>query len=247
MSRFHTTYRGAILYTSKKPDRMDQKRGFERFIITRHGDGRRTMRAHCLIEDAPAVMRDVTLSVRPDWKPSDAFVRLSVGDQFIGSTWYRFTDRTAECEGFTAMEGRFSQRFDIPHAIGTLGSHPIQGDAWHLNMYDLSKGPGRQVIPLIAMTSFDHRGATGPMLLLRSLTLNFIGEERITVAAGTFDALHFKYGVNEDDVSEDPSKHPPYHVWTTADGEYIFLKGHVTGYMKTHYELAELVKEDGLS
>jgi hypothetical protein len=96
------------------------------------------------------------------------------------------------------------------------------------------------------MTSFDHRGATGPMLLLRPITLNFLGRERITVKAGTFDALHFKYGVNEDDVSEDTSKHPPYHVWTTDDGEYIFLKGHVTGYMKTHYELAELVKEDGL-
>jgi hypothetical protein len=29
-------------------------------------------------------------------------------------------------------------------------------------------------------------------------------------------------------------------MWCTADGDYILLRGAVTGYMMTHYELVEL-------
>jgi len=29
-------------------------------------------------------------------------------------------------------------------------------------------------------------------------------------------------------------------VWCTADGEYLFSKGQVAGYMQTYYELVEL-------
>jgi hypothetical protein len=233
----HRTIRGFIRYTSKKPERMDAERGREHFTIIVHGDGKRTLTAHAEIDDPPNVLRQVVTSVDADWTPTDAFVRLSVGDKFMGSTWYRFGPGLAECEGWTTAQGRFRQEFSPKLKVSTLGAHPIQGDAWHLNGYDLSKGPGRQVLPLIMMTSLDHRGATGPNLVSRDLTLNFVGRETITVAAGTFDALHFKYGVNDDYDSEDPSRHPPYHVWCTSDGDYVFLKGAVAGYMKTYYEL----------
>ena len=65
--------------------------------------------------------------------------------------------------------------------------------------------------------------------------LRFVGRESIDVKAGAFDALHFQVIANEM-----PEEHPPYDVWTTADGDYIFLKGRVTGYMKTYYELTKL-------
>lgn len=41
----HRTIRGAIRYTSKKPDRLDQVRGREDFVCTVHTDGKRTLRA----------------------------------------------------------------------------------------------------------------------------------------------------------------------------------------------------------
>ena len=94
----HVRIRGKIHYTSDKPDRKGQERGREYFTITRHADGRRTLRAYVEIDDAPNVMRDVTLSVGADWKPTDCFVRLSVGDQFKGSSWFRFDDHGAEAE-----------------------------------------------------------------------------------------------------------------------------------------------------
>lgn len=78
--------------------------------------------------------------------------------------------------------------------------------------------------------------------MLNTSYTQYIGEESITVAAGTFDALHFCYGDrnNKDPGSNESGEHPPYEVWTTADDEFILLKAHVTGYMQTHYELMEL-------
>ncbi len=70
----------------------------------------------------------------------------------------------------------------------------------------------------------------------------FLGRERITVAAGTFDALHFRLTETSDDAPDtrnEPGKHPPYDLWVTADGEYVMLLATVTGYMMTRYELTE--------
>ena len=56
----HRSIRGRIRYTSRKPDRLGQVRGDERFHFTRHTDGKITLRAHCEIEEpAPTVLRDV--------------------------------------------------------------------------------------------------------------------------------------------------------------------------------------------
>ena len=97
--RPHETIRGRLLYTSRKPDREGVERGREYFTITKHRDGRRTLRAHAEIDDPPNVLRDVTLTLDRDWITRDAFVRLSVGDQTMGSSWFRFDETFAECEG----------------------------------------------------------------------------------------------------------------------------------------------------
>ena len=240
----HTTTTGRILYTSRKPGRHGEERGREFFTITKHADGRRTLRAHCQIDDPPNVMRDVTLTVDREWAPREAYVRLSVGDSTMGATWYRFEDEYAECEGCLADSGRFSQRVEYEQRSELFGTHPIQGDAWHLNAIDRSNGPCVKVFDRFLMTSLDHRGATGPELVWHDagMKVEYVGEDRITVAAGSFDALHFCYGErgSNEPGSNETGEHPPYEVWTTADGDFILLKAHVTGYMMTHYELTDL-------
>jgi hypothetical protein len=237
----HETIRGRLLYTSKKPGIYDKVRGGETYIITQHADGRRTLRAHCAIdENPPRVLRDSITSLDADWHPTDAFVRITVDEAFAGSAWYRFTDKIAECEGYTAREGRISQRFELQKPVPFLGTHPIQADAWHTRCYDLTKGPGEQIVSGYFMCSLHHRGADGPMLFQqRDLVLAFLGEETVEVAAGRFQALHFRIGENTDDDYMPADRHPPYHAWVTADGAYIMLKAHCTGYMQTYYELVE--------
>ena len=242
--RPHKTIRGKLLYTSKKPNQEGIERGREHFAITVHQDGRRTLRAHCEIDDAPNVLRDVVLTMDKDWITRDAFVRISVGDKTVGSSWFRFEDTYAECEGLLNGKERISERIEYDKPSPLFGTHPIQGDAMHLHMIDRSQGPTAEIYKNFLMSSLDHRGATGPSLVTWKdpLKIEYVGEDKVTVEAGTFDALHFCYGERNSarPGSNETGEHPPYEAWVSADGEFIMLKASVTGYMMTHYELTEL-------
>ena len=110
----HYTIRGRIRYTSKKKEIMDKVRGGETFIYTIHPDGSRVLRTHCSIdENPPRVLRDTITNVDKDWTPTYGHVQIHVDDEFVGSSWFRFTETMAECEGYTVNEGRISQRLDL--------------------------------------------------------------------------------------------------------------------------------------
>lgn len=240
LQRDHRTIRGTIRYTSKKPDRMDEERGREYFTINVHSDGKRTCIAHCEIDDRPSVMRDITYSLDEDWYPLDCFVRIAVNDRFMGSGWFRFADGYAECETYTALDGRVTQRMETNGRLVTFQNHAIVCDSWHMRLFDRSKaGEGVQSIDEMLLSSPDHRGATGPMLFRIGFGVEYVGEETIDVEAGNFDALHFRF-VSSPGL---PEAHPPYDIWCTNDGDFIFLRGDIGGYMQTFYELVELIRD----
>ena len=232
----HETVMGKIIYLSNKEERKGQERGREQFIINKHADGHRKIVAHCEIDDRPAVMRDITYSLDDNWLPADCFVRISVDDQFMGSGWFNFEEGYAECETTTALKGRVSQKMATDGRLKTFQNHAIACDAWHLRLFDRNRDEKVQNSGEILLSSPDHRGATGPMLFPITMNIEYVGEEKITVRAGTFDALHFRF-VGTPGL---PQEHPPYDVWCTNDGDYLFLKGAVGGYMQTYYELVEL-------
>lgn len=240
----HRTIRGTIQYTSKKPERMDQERGREFFNITTQADGVKVLLAHCEIDDEPNVIRDVSLAMNADASPIDCSVRLTVGDKYEGSEWMRFAKNYVECETHNQRDGRITQRVDIDAPVKWLQAHPIVGDALLMRIYDLSKGPGKTFFPDLFLTSPDHRGATGPLLFKTGFGIRYVGEEEITVKAGTFKARHFQV---VDTAGNLPEEHPPYNLWCTADDDYLFLRAGVEGYMQTHYELVEYqIIEGGL-
>ncbi|WP_350288886.1 hypothetical protein [uncultured Croceitalea sp.] len=231
----HKIIRGHILYTSKKAERMNQERGREFFTLTTQSDDTVVMQAHCEIDDEPNVVRDVVLAMEKDGTPIDCSVRLSVGDKFEGSGWFRVTPEYAECEMINVKDGRISQRIETETPAKWLQAHPILGDGLLMKLYDLSKGVGKQMITNFLLTSPDHRGATGPMLFkMAKMSIEYLGDEEVTVLAGTFKARHFAVGDTAGSLLEE---HPPYHVWVTADDDYLLLKAGAAGYMQTHYEL----------
>ncbi len=233
--RDHKTYRGVIQYRSLKEGRHMQDRGREFFVVHVHADGARTITANCQIDDRPAVMRDITYSVNANYEPLDCFVRIGVDDKFMGTGWFRMHKDFVECETYTALEGRVSQRVDLEEPPKTFQNHAIACDAWHFHHFDRSKGSGGQTLKRVMLSSPDHRGATGPMLYPIDMSMDYVGEEEITVKAGTFKALHFQFTGGEGL----PEEHPLYDLWCTADGNYTFLKGVIEGYMQTYYELEE--------
>ena len=63
-----------------------------------------------------------------------------------------------------------------------------------------------------------------------------MGDEEITIGAGTFPCHHLRFVETSND-------HPPYDVWVSADDYYLFLKGYVGGDWKVNYELVKLQEE----
>lgn len=234
MSGVKRSVTGILRYTSDQEHRKGAERGRESFRLDVHRDGCRVLAAHCEIDDAPPVTRDVNLRLGPDNRPRDCFVRIAVGGEFRGSGWFAFDDAEAHCESSTTIEGRVSQRWKLTRELHGFGNHAIANDGYAMAMYDLSKGPGVQEFFML-LSSPDHRGATGPMLYPVTLKIEYVGEEDIEVVAGKFRARHFRFL----DVGM-PEEHPDYDVWVTADDDYVVLRARVTGYMQTAYELTEL-------
>ena len=68
--------------------------------------------------------------------------------------------------------------------------------------------------------------------------IRFIGEEDLTVGAGTFAALHYQYVDTE--LVELPADAPAFDMWVTADGDFTYLKGDLKGKVTSQYELMSL-------
>lgn len=230
----HTTKKGLIKYQFKHSDNSKIDWGFEEFRMTCHLDGSRVLRSYCELNDDSKIIRDVIQRVDKDFHPQDSSVRLTVNDQFVGSSWYHFTDTTAELQGITAKDGRINEKLPITRNIRGFGTHALNGDTWLAARYDFSKGPGIQIFKNNLLTSRDYRGATGPALeTSESSGIQYFGKEPITVQAGTFLCYHFAF-VNLSIV------HPPYHFWATSDGNFLFVKGIVEGF-NWYFELVELI------
>jgi hypothetical protein len=236
----HRTISGTIQYTSRKEGREGQERGRETFCWTHHSDGKKTLRARCEIDEpAPTVHRDVVYSMDENDMPMDCFVRLTVGDAFMGSGWFRFTDDTVECESYGPSIGRISQKMPINGPFDGFGTHPIVGDAYITRKIDRSSTQARRF--RCFLPSPDHRGATPPVVAESVIRLGYIGDETVTVPAGTFDCHRFQFSDPDGGmVGTSGHAHPPYDVWVTADDDAIFVQGGVGGYMQTWYELVEL-------
>jgi hypothetical protein len=233
----HRSVVGTILYTSKKPELLDQKRGIEYFRFTHHSDGKVTLRAHCEIEEpSPTVLRDVVYSLDELGHPMDCHIRLTVGDKFMGSGWFRFTDQFAECESYGPTIGRLSQKIALDGPLIGFGTHPVVADGYLLSRLGMEIGEVRKLNLLLP--SPDHRGATPPILAHVSIHVRYIGQVEKTVKAGTFAARHFQFF--DDGTSGMTGAHPPYDVWITDDADGVMLCGGVGGYMQTWYELTSL-------
>ena len=225
----HRTVTGRITYR-----RFDGRvRGHESFHLTVHTGGDRTIRAVSEIYDT-GILRDVTYTVDRRWQPKDAAIRLRIQDEFVGSSWFRFDGRHAECEAFLADGGRISQQMLLDVPPSSFNPHPVQLDMWHFGPY--RPGAGRVQTIKVLTASPLHDGASGPLLTALDLPIEYIGPERITVEAGTFDTHYFRFLHAVD--------WPPQDAWCYGDDLILVrMDWKLTG---TRYELVELAQEGGV-
>jgi hypothetical protein len=232
----HTTVSGKILYI-QDPEGARREFGREWWSLTHQPDGQRILRAVAEIEPgvvAPRhVFRDTTIALDADWYLLDCFTRLYRNGQFLGSGWFRFTDGLAEAEVYTAELGRVSQRWPVAGRVPSFGAHNVTCDVLHC--CHVLKSPARLVHPdNVFLTTLEHDGCGGPTLSPLNFGIEYLGREKVTVPAGTFDADHYQFLV----ADALPREHPTEHVWCLPD-TFVFVKIFVGGYMNSSFELVE--------
>ena len=215
----HTTVSGQIAYVSDQPHDMGRRRGVEDFSITTFADGTKTLRALSVIEDPPHVVREVVQTVDATMRPLDCFVRVRTAGAFTGSGWFRWSDDSAECENYTAAEGRAHERKACAPGPVVFCNHAIVGDAWMTAAFPFDQGQGLAVIDNFFTASANKQGATGPSLNRLMLGLMWQGVETITVGAGEFKTNKFRLNslARREDLTPE---NLGYEIWVLIDGSY---------------------------
>lgn len=209
--------------------------GVESWSMTRGADGQRVLSAHCeMAFEAEDVVRDSVLAVHGDYHPHDCTVRIMNQGRVTGTGWFRFTDTQAECESWTEQQGRISQTMSISRAMRGFGIHALQGDGWLAATFPYDLGAGHvQHWEHSLLHSLHHFGASGPFIHRSTSGLRYLGDESVSVPAGTFDCYRVQFvGMT--------NNHPPYDMWISRDGDFLYVKGVVAGYMDSVFELVSL-------
>ncbi|MFN6935519.1 MAG: hypothetical protein ACK4NZ_10260 [Tsuneonella sp.] len=209
--------------------------GAEDFAITRDREGNRTLVAHCeMAFGQDDVVRETTLTVDVGFQPLDAYVRILNHGRWTGSGWFHFGESEASGHGWNTEDGEWSTTTPLKRPMRGFGIHALIGDGWLAAAYPFDKGPGSEhFFGTNLLHSLHHFGATGPRFATSTSGLQYEGIESITVPAGAFDCHRFCFiGMT--------NNHPPYTLWIGADGDFLYVRGVVEGYMDSVFELEEL-------
>ncbi|WP_110241535.1 hypothetical protein [Nocardioides gilvus] len=223
----HSSVRGRLAYLGPE----GHERGREWFHVTIAPDGSRTMRSVAEIDDSE-ILRDVTLTVGPDWRPAESYVRVSVADLWVGTAWFRFDDRGATAEIDSPLLGQLTQRLPSSGRAPMFGAHQVAGDGWQAALLEPGESGPRRVEGILISSPLPN-GASAPMLASTAMVAECLGPEQITTPAGAFDTLHFRFtpdGLGAEDV------------WVLPQD--LTLVRSVWGHYGTTYELVELSHPD---
>jgi hypothetical protein len=223
----HRRYSGTVRYVHDAKGEV----GREDFTVTVQPNGLRTLRAVCELYPE-RILRDVLITVDATWTPQVAHVQLTVAGEFQGSSWYRFADGIAACEGVNVQQGRFSEAFDATPDF--FGAHPVHCDSWRLALLR-RRGVELRGAALFT-TSTAPMGGSGPALVRidpAAFRYEIIGREKVKTAAGTFEAEHFQFAAARSGAQID--------AWATVE-DCAPLRLRVAN-APQHYELIALAGE----
>ncbi len=221
----HHTWSGRIDYIHDEVG----ERGREFFTVTTHQDGRRVIRARCEIDDSE-ILRDVTYAME-GFTPEEAYIRVVIKGQLKGSAWFTFADGQSNCEALMTDAGRVSQTVKTDGWGSGFIAHPVLCDCFLASLHHEADATQIQWITGVLTSSHSPDGSTGPMLGQMELGMELIGDEEITVPAGTFMTRHYRYHL-------DHRGQAPAELWVMpGSNQLVKIYWSV---LKSSYVLAEL-------
>lgn len=200
--------RGRIAYR----DADGAEVGREWFDLCRVPGGH-LLRALCVI-DGEDLVRDVSVALDSQWRPRDGWSRVMRSGQGDDALWFRARDGEVLVDSRIGGEDQPQARVRVAGRLPYLGLHPLQGDA----LVAMARGrdvPGTfRAVPSLT-NSISPSGDEAPGARSLDIMAAFVGEEDLTVPAGTFRADRFALVWRAD--------WPPADLWVLA-GDCLFLK-----------------------
>jgi hypothetical protein len=227
----HTTYRGRIRYWH---DRLGET-GREWFNISRLPEGERIVRSICEMDDI-GLLRDVTLTVGPDFSPRHCYNRLTLHDRFAGAAWFVFNGPDIACETIDAAGEIARQQVALSRPTPVFACHPLYVDGYHAAAFDHAKPERLQVFDDCTNSSMRLDGSTRPTVGVVRKAVEYVGPEDITVPAGHFRADHYR--IHPLRIDEPEWNDNPLDFWVHGP-ELLFLKLR-WDMIESTYELIEL-------
>jgi hypothetical protein len=189
--------------------------GGETWNVTVHPDGSRTVNAtdHA---DPIGHMYTVVMRVGADFQPREAFVQNWSNGVFRNASLFLVKD------GVIDVTTRFAETISretvkIPERFSFI-PHPLATNVWPGWYYDKVKG-GIQTITVYDIAA----GTKGPMRSgqVKTHGLEYLGQEDVTVPAGTFPCDHFRIDDIVDYYVTGPDALFVKFIWKSARTEYV--------------------------
>jgi hypothetical protein len=173
-------------------------RGEEYFRMIAHGDGSRTMMVtkNMFSNDR---QHNITMRVDPAFRPIESFSSYWYPSGFKGSVRVTVDGETLHATSWGPV-GRTEHEVLVPHALAIV-THGEGLNAWSASVQDpvdTQPGVSGRDMPRTSYFISPVKEGDGPVLgKLTPATLTRVGEETITVPAGTFETIHYSTGALE--------------------------------------------------
>ncbi len=169
-------------------DNGERERGIEKFRMNVHPDGTRTLIMwHDLY--ARNLQYSVILRVEENFRPLQAFANFWTDNGYNGSTFITVKGDMMETVTHGPV-GQVTQTIDVPHGL-SIDSHPVSGDGWHMWHVDSSADGVQKTGALYGIESSGDLSKP-PLGALTYMSMEVMGEETVTVPAGTFGTTKYR-------------------------------------------------------
>lgn len=171
-------------------------RGQEVFRMIAHPDGHRTMVVSKNMFSGDR-QHNIIMRVDEAYRPVDVFASYNYPVGYKGSVRVTVDGDLLQASSFGPI-GRTDHEVRVPQALAVI-THAEGLNAWNSSVMDPDDESAHSGPVTMARTSYfisPVRDGDGPVLgKIRRAELTRVGEETITVPAGTFDTIHYKTGI----------------------------------------------------
>jgi hypothetical protein len=199
--------------------------GREFFELINHSGGR-ILRALCAMDDV-SLLRDVSLSMRPDWTPEEGYCRVTKHGTQESTLWFRVEETGVRVDTQLGGEAHAQMFIETSQRLPYLGLHPLQGDAIIAQQRGTDALGEFRAIESVT-NSVSPNGDEAPGGTRLEIDVAYMGEESITVTAGTFQARRYALRWRED--------WPAADLWVRDDNLFLLMRWSM---IDTWYELTE--------